>query len=369
MHDSRNASIEILALACLLLISVAGPAEAATPLADVSLVPDTPAVRDGGAILVVGGSVVGQSPGDSSALASLGVLPSNSAVRGYHFDSAEVQLFSLDLPAELGSALVLPSDVARFDGSSYVIEFDGGLAGIPDGTGVDAISRMQGDLLLSFDTPVSLGGITLDPGDLVRWNGVNAAIVFDAALWGVPTGLNLDAAHHLGANDHLLLSFDGSGRLGAIDFDDEDVLEFDGVSWELAIDSSAVESVWGVANLQALHVVTAAEDNCAGVLNPGQINSDTDAMGNECDPDDDNDGLLDGVETDTGIFVDAMDTGTNPLVADTDGDGVSDGDEVSAGTDPTIANVASVPSLGPVAGLLLAALLLLAGRQASARRL
>jgi len=44
--------------------------------------------------------------------------------------------------------------------------------------------------------------------------------------------------------------------------------------------------------------------------------------------DTDNDGLLDGVETGTGLFVSASDTGTNPLLADTDRDGLSDGAEV-----------------------------------------
>ncbi len=54
------------------------------------------------------------------------------------------------------------------------------------------------------------------------------------------------------------------------------------------------------------------------------------------DPDSDDDGLLDGVETDTGIFVDAGDTGTDPLDPDSDDDGFSDGYEVANGTDPNI---------------------------------
>ncbi len=57
------------------------------------------------------------------------------------------------------------------------------------------------------------------------------------------------------------------------------------------------------------------------------------------DPDDDDDGLNDVVETDTGVFVDETDTGTDPLVADTDGDGLTDGDEVNVyGSDPTVAD-------------------------------
>jgi hypothetical protein len=51
--------------------------------------------------------------------------------------------------------------------------------------------------------------------------------------------------------------------------------------------------------------------------------------------DSDGDGLDDVVETNTGTFVDASDTGSDPSNTDSDGDGLSDGDEVNThGTDP-----------------------------------
>ena len=99
-------------------------------------------------------------------------------------------------------------------------------------------------------------------------------------------------------------------------------------------------------------------DNCPSVSNPNQVNTDGDAQGNLCDADDDNDGLLDAAETNTGIFVDSLNTGTNPLFADSDGDGINDGEEVSNGwdpTDPSSPNVVEVPLLSwpSVATLLL----------------
>lgn len=45
--------------------------------------------------------------------------------------------------------------------------------------------------------------------------------------------------------------------------------------------------------------------------------------------DSDDDGLFDYVETNTGIFVDIYNTGTDPNNLDTDGDGISDGEEVN----------------------------------------
>jgi DNA-binding beta-propeller fold protein YncE/mono/diheme cytochrome c family protein len=76
----------------------------------------------------------------------------------------------------------------------------------------------------------------------------------------------------------------------------------------------------------------------------------------------DEDTLLDGVETNTGVFVNANDTGTDPAQADTDGDTFDDAAEVAAGTDPNNplsfpgAPVPLLPPLGlAVLGLSLAA--------------
>ena len=74
-------------------------------------------------------------------------------------------------------------------------------------------------------------------------------------------------------------------------------------------------------------------------------NSDTDGDGiedgaesiagiNPNDPDTDDDGLRDGVENNSGNFVDASMTGTDPLDVDTDNDLIPDGREVIEGTNP-----------------------------------
>lgn len=72
-------------------------------------------------------------------------------------------------------------------------------------------------------------------------------------------------------------------------------------------------------------------DNCLGLSNPEQLDLDEDGAGNACDADDDGDGLLDTVETNTGTWVSGADTGTDPLNADTDSDGLVDGVETNTG--------------------------------------
>jgi hypothetical protein len=57
------------------------------------------------------------------------------------------------------------------------------------------------------------------------------------------------------------------------------------------------------------------------------------------DPDSDGDGLGDSVETDTGNYVSPTDAGTDPALADTDGDLLSDGQEVvTTLTNPTLSD-------------------------------
>ena len=60
------------------------------------------------------------------------------------------------------------------------------------------------------------------------------------------------------------------------------------------------------------------------------ISSNTDPT----NADTDGDGLLDGVETRTGTFVDANDTGTDPTLPDSDGDGSGDRFEIEQNFDP-----------------------------------
>jgi hypothetical protein len=78
----------------------------------------------------------------------------------------------------------------------------------------------------------------------------------------------------------------------------------------------------------------------------------------------DEDDLPNGVETGTGVFIDGDDTGTNPALSDTDGDGFDDGIEVLAGTDPNNPfdfPSSSVPSMSGRNVGLLCSLLLVAG--------
>jgi hypothetical protein len=197
----------------------------------------------------------------ATLLVSIGTIPGETALNAYHEDtSSGDQLLSFDTTVELAGAVVVKvGDVARYDGVGYAIEFDATAEGLADGVGTDAISETAGgDLILSFDTTVDLGGgLIVDDEDLVSFDGASFSLLFDGSVESVPRSLDLDAAHLLLENGNLILSFDTSGTIGGVTFDDEDLLEFTPGpgTWEMAYDGSALHAEWPPADLQSIVIV------------------------------------------------------------------------------------------------------------------
>lgn len=194
----------------------------------------------------------------SVSLLPLGTLPDPADVDAHHLFANGDQLYSLDTTADLGGGLTTgAADVVRFDGTTDTIEFDASAEGIPDGVIVDAVTvHDSGDLILSFDTTVDLGGgVIAGDEDLVRFDGLSTyAVFFDGSAQGIASGLDLDGAGFRASDGHLLVSFDVSGSVGGVGFDDEDILEFDpsGPSWSLVYDGSALHGALGAADVVAL---------------------------------------------------------------------------------------------------------------------
>ena len=113
----------------------------------------------------------------------------------------------------------------------------------------------NGDYILSFDVTVDLGaGLVASDEDLVTYSLAGAfSMLLNGSNAGLDRGLDLDAASELDGN--LLVSFDSDGSIGGIDFADEDVLSFDPTisTWTHMYDGSAIHpGEWEGADLVAV---------------------------------------------------------------------------------------------------------------------
>ena len=92
-------------------------------------------------------------------------------------------------------------------------------------------------------------------------------------------------------------------------------------------DSDGLADTWENTYFGNLAQIGSGDPDSDGLSNAGELTAGT----NPVVADTDADGLQDGAETNNGIFVSVTDTGSNPLIADTDGDGMKDGLECGVG--------------------------------------
>jgi hypothetical protein len=236
-----------------------------------------------GGITVTPQNIAEDNLAGTVALVNIGSIPNGTDVIAYSPLVNGDQLLAFDTMVSLpGSLTARPGDVVRFNGTTYSLAFDAAASGIPNGVMTDAVVQISpNDLLLSFDVTVDLGGIIVAPQDLARFKNGTFSLFFDGSLVGVPVGLNLDAVDCLPRNGHLLLSFDGSGTVGGVIFDDEDVLEYAPGSntWTPAYDGSALHAGWPPADLAAVSAAAATPPNAVGPTIGGTVAGSSGVVG------------------------------------------------------------------------------------------
>jgi hypothetical protein len=167
--------------------------------------------------------------------------------------------FAIEGFADLGlGGLVTPGAVVRIPGSGGPASV---VALVPAGLGIDALEVVDPaapEILFSIDVAARLpGNVDVQDEDVIRYTPKDGFSVALDLTNAVADGLDLDGLDRSADGGPWFLSFDGSGEVGGVPFDDEDVLAFEDATWSLAIDGSAAAPAWESADLAALAVLPA----------------------------------------------------------------------------------------------------------------
>ncbi|MBP7149739.1 MAG: hypothetical protein KBD01_19610, partial [Acidobacteria bacterium] len=163
-------------------------------------------------------------------------LPPGTAIDGLHQMCNGDWLFSVEAPATLGAATYEPADVIRYSPvvGAYSLYFGGAVAGVPAGSNVDALFLVSGDLsdlVLSFDVPTTIGAVTYDPADLVRYAGGAFTLYLDASatIPPIPQVVNVTGADRRGLLR--VVTFDVPTTLGAATYLPGELVSWNGVAF------------------------------------------------------------------------------------------------------------------------------------------
>jgi len=305
----------------------------------------------------------------------LTINDSGQNITDYRSDTANRSTNGLDIRFGAGQVNIYNSYHIIAAGEQNSDEDDGGAPGAIGVYGFDydpvfgggAGSNTVASYLFTVGpSPVILSAalawnLYIDTGNGNRFSGTATLRDLDLFIYDVTNSTELLAASASSSenteNLWLALNPGRSYLLQVIPKSGQSTFAWDyALAWQIVVDADGD----GVTDIQ---------DNCPQDTNPNQLDTDSDSMGDACDPDDDNDGLSDSLESSIGT--DPLDADTdndgltdyeevvwdgyvsylpgsdpNPLVADTDGDGFKDGMEDTAGYNPLLAT--SYPVWGDI---------------------
>ena len=86
--------------------------------------------------------------------------------------------------------------------------------------------------------------------DVIAFDGANFSSFLDANDTGIARSADVDALH-VDSQGRVLVSFEGGGELGGIDYRDEDMLAWASPGWSMEFDGSADDAAWQPVDLDA----------------------------------------------------------------------------------------------------------------------
>ncbi len=102
-------------------------------------------------------------------------------------------LFSADAPFDVDGSTFTPRDIVRYaPGGTFSLHTAGGALGLSEAADIDALTRLaNGDLVLSFEEPETIGGTPVLSGDLVLLSGGSLSLHQSGVGLGLPEYTNI----------------------------------------------------------------------------------------------------------------------------------------------------------------------------------
>jgi hypothetical protein len=174
--------------------------------------------------------VVQQSSGAWSVLAS---LPEQVAIGALHDQGDGSWLVAPASPVTLDGTDYEPRDLFAWDGTLAALVLDGSTAGIPGYARIDAVAKdAAGTTVLSFDVPARLGAADYVASDLVGWDGTGFSLYRSGAAAGIPLSSNV-VALGFDATDTAVVAFDVPTTVGTTTYVRGDLVDWSGTTLSL----------------------------------------------------------------------------------------------------------------------------------------
>lgn len=183
-------------------------------------------------------------------------LPPESEIDALSFLSPTDVYFSLDCDAMVGGTIYADEDIVYWNGSVFALQWDGSANGLAAELDVDALEVLEAspfnmlfslnsDAILTVSTVPNTAVADEDILNFVTGSGF-LQMVFDGSANGITAEADLDALDRV-APTEWQLSFDIPGVVGALSFDDADLVSWNPTTFQFSPAPSFIASGQGVA--------------------------------------------------------------------------------------------------------------------------